>query len=591
MFKSFKYIAIIGLFFFIQQQLFGLEGRPKIRRACLNRNDSTITMLWYAPTDNCGSFTWFSLYGREDVFSIYKHMGRYTNFSLNAIQFKIPNLKDWEFYLIYSNTCNGTDSIYSDTIMIDNIEPDNSLIDSVSVDFSTQTTTIGWKQNISKDVRGYLLYYVTSTNAVIGNTNNTSANDNNPARNPANASYKYSIAAYDSCLNTSLISPPHQTIHLKSSYDQCKKTIDLNWTGTGYLGWPVQTYDIYLSINSAPYQNIGTVVNNISQFTYNFSTFGDQYCFYIRAKKQGENVTSSSNITCISSNSLIETDDSYIAKVSTQNEMVELTLITQVGTSLQKINIYKAEDNNGFSLWASVPYTGGVYEITDQNVKVHSRNYRYYFVTEGPCNLLFDTSQICKTILLNVQMNAPGDQSLNWNEYFEFIKKTDKQELLLSNDANSNKSSPWNILSTFTPDVLSANDQTDFGDAQEQICYCIRAIENSPNQFYRRQDTSYSNVECVKADPIIYFPDAIQLNGFNNIFYPKGVFLDYSKCSFQIYNRWGQLIFETSDIVKGWDGKLASGEMVEQDVYAYKSFITGINGKELVFDGTVTVLK
>jgi hypothetical protein len=277
--------------------------------------------------------------------------------------------------------------------------------------------------------------------------------------------------------------------------------------------------------------------------------------------------------------------------VSVQNEIVEMTLVAVLGTSIQRINIYKSEGNDPFSLWQTRNFTGGTLNLTDNQVKVHQKNYRYYFTTEGPCNLIFDTTPICKTILLKLQMNAPGDQDLDWNNYFQFIKSTERQELLLFNSPNGNKSSPWNILSTFSPLITNMTDKSNFTSNYQQLCYCIRAIENSPNQFYRRQDTSYSNIECATADPIVYFPNAIQINGFNTEFYPQGVFLDYNLSSFQIFNRWGQMIYETSDIRKGWNGKLKDGEFAEEDVYVYSSIIVGINGKKLKFDGTVTVLK
>ena len=35
-----------------------------------------------------------------------------------------------------------------------------------------------------------------------------------------------------------------------------------------------------------------------------------------------------------------------------------------------------------------------------------------------------------------------------------------------------------------------------------------------------------------------------------------------------IYNRHGQLVFQTDDIEKGWDGKI-DGEMAPADVYVY----------------------
>jgi gliding motility-associated-like protein len=187
-------------------------------------------------------------------------------------------------------------------------------------------------------------------------------------------------------------------------------------------------------------------------------------------------------------------------------------------------------------------------------------------------------------------MSQPGDQTLNWNSYAEFIKFTENQQVLLSSDQNSNYGSTWNILNTLGTEIATYQDFTTVSINQQRICYCIRAIENNIQAPFNRKDSSYSNVECVTADPIVYFPNAIQLNGFNTVFLPQGVFIDYSKSYFLIYDRWGQLLYETNDIRKGWDGT-ANGELVQSDVYAYKAVIIGLNGKILNFDGTITVLK
>ncbi|MDI1235721.1 MAG: gliding motility-associated C-terminal domain-containing protein [bacterium] len=312
----------------------------------------------------------------------------------------------------------------------------------------------------------------------------------------------------------------------------------------------------------------------------------------IRAKRVGQNITSSSNISCLGTFSIIEPSNSYIGKISVEKENVEMALVTQIGTSLTKLNIYKSEDNNPFSLWQTINFTGGTLNLVDNQVKVHSKNYSYYFTTEGNCTgLIFDSSQICKTILLKVNMQSLGNQDLAWNNYSLFKKNTEKQEILLINTPNANKSSPWNIVNSLTPSIVVVEDKNVFSTSMQQLCYCVRAVENPINQFYRRQDTSYSNIECVTADPIVFFPNAIQINGFNTVFFPEGIFLDYEKSSFQIFNRWGQLLYETNDIKKGWDGKLENGEYVEEDIYAYRASIIGINGKQLTFDGTITVLK
>lgn len=567
-----------------------VEGRPKLRRACLDNIDSLLDLLWFKPTDNCNSFVGFNLYGRDNALDIFRFLGTYNNPNQQNLSIKLPNVKkSWEFYLVYSKACNGIDSIYSDTINIDQTPPADTELDSVSVDLATQKVRIGWQRNPSPDVKGYYVYYVTSTNSIITTTTGTGYIDNS-SRDPGTDTMCYSFSTFDSCNNTNVISHGHTTIFLKTAYDQCAQTIKLNWTP--YRGWDVGIYQVFLKIDSGPYKLIITAAPSVSpSFTYNFSNYGSTYCFYVRAIKSGSPISSSSNAVCVNASGIVKARNSYIAKASVQNGVVELTLITQTGASIKKVNIYKAESNGPFGLWQTVNTGGGIINLIDQNVNVQSKTYSYFFNTEGPCpNTYYDSSQIAKTILLSVVMQSPGDQNINWSLYKDFIKLTSKQELLLSNTDKFNRGSPWNILSTLNNSAKFSADNTNFGINQEQICYCVRAIENSPNAQFPRQDTSYSNIQCVTADPIVFFPNAIQLNGFNTIFYPKGVFIDYDKSSFAIYNRWGQIIFETNHIQNGWDGK-SGDRIVESDVYMYKARIVGINGAVLYFDGTITVLK
>jgi len=58
----------------------------------------------------------------------------------------------------------------------------------------------------------------------------------------------------------------------------------------------------------------------------------------------------------------------------------------------------------------------------------------------------------------------------------------------------------------------------------------------------------------------------------------------------QIYNRWGVLIYESKDILKGWDGYFGSGNLAVQGVYVWK--VTGryADGKYFKIVGDVTFL-
>ena len=74
--------------------------------------------------------------------------------------------------------------------------------------------------------------------------------------------------------------------------------------------------------------------------------------------------------------------------------------------------------------------------------------------------------------------------------------------------------------------------------------------------------------------PSAFTPDN---NGMNDVFrIPPGISLNLHH--FSIYNRWGQKIFTTSDIAKGWDGK-RNNRLQAEDIYiwviVYEDLFTG----------------
>lgn len=57
----------------------------------------------------------------------------------------------------------------------------------------------------------------------------------------------------------------------------------------------------------------------------------------------------------------------------------------------------------------------------------------------------------------------------------------------------------------------------------------------------------------------------------------------------QIFNRWGQRLFKTKEGEK-WDGTF-EGELVQPGVYTYSILVTGEDGQQKEFQGTVTVIR
>jgi gliding motility-associated-like protein len=90
----------------------------------------------------------------------------------------------------------------------------------------------------------------------------------------------------------------------------------------------------------------------------------------------------------------------------------------------------------------------------------------------------------------------------------------------------------------------------------------------------------------------VFFPNAFTPNndGLNDVFKPTifGALADYK---LNIYNRFGQLIFQTSDAAKGWNGNL-SGVLQPADVYVWTCRYRLLSGKKTnERNGTVVLIR
>ncbi len=103
------------------------------------------------------------------------------------------------------------------------------------------------------------------------------------------------------------------------------------------------------------------------------------------------------------------------------------------------------------------------------------------------------------------------------------------------------------------------------------------------------QDSAYRTI-LVESDVKLYVPSAFTPNndGLNETFQPKG--RGIVKYQFEIYTRWGQKIFSTTNFDEGWDGKIA-GEKCANDIYVWKIFATDVRKQNHDLTGHVTLIR
>ncbi len=99
----------------------------------------------------------------------------------------------------------------------------------------------------------------------------------------------------------------------------------------------------------------------------------------------------------------------------------------------------------------------------------------------------------------------------------------------------------------------------------------------------------------VREDVNIFIPNVFTPNGdgVNDLFYVVGSGLGPADFQLLIFNRWGQLIFESNHIEQKWDGRNKSGtHYVSEGVYPFILIIGLIDSTERIErTGHVTVLR
>lgn len=90
----------------------------------------------------------------------------------------------------------------------------------------------------------------------------------------------------------------------------------------------------------------------------------------------------------------------------------------------------------------------------------------------------------------------------------------------------------------------------------------------------------------------VWMPNAFTINedGRNDSLKWQGNVVRASEYSFKIFNRWGEILFETKDMWQSWDGKYA-GSPVQAGVYGYQIYFIDSKGKIRSLAGDVTVLR
>ena len=125
-------------------------------------------------------------------------------------------------------------------------------------------------------------------------------------------------------------------------------------------------------------------------------------------------------------------------------------------------------------------------------------------------------------------------------------------------------------------------------DANAQMLYSrkyrVIAYKNGDLSTY-----SVSNEVEIIPDMTLYIPNSFTPNddGMNDTFGIAGEAV--KEFNMQIFNRWGQKVFESTNANTRWDGTYL-GEKVPEGAYVYRVTVKSAEGKKAWKEGNVTVV-
>lgn len=270
-------------------------------------------------------------------------------------------------------------------------------------------------------------------------------------------------------------------------------------------------------------------------------------------------------------------------------------------SSSDKVNIISCAESVP---WKNYSYTLQEYDITDDSFEdLETRadcdftqddlendiEYCYrvktigtYGLLNSPDSLINYSQIICGTPIdtigpcpPNITVINPCDQALVEVEepnYFNVITWafSSSSNCFPSGDLNNFNLyfSSDSIESDFQLIYSSEDDLADQTDHLPELglngCYALTAVDTLGNE------GPFSNIFCVPNCPIYELPNTFTPNadGSNDLFVPRrNRFV--AAVDFKVFNRWGNLLFETTDSNLNWDGFSDSGSSVAEGTYYY----------------------
>jgi gliding motility-associated-like protein len=579
-----RYIGALILFFSLQNSLTGQVFPPDL--LCM-RGD---TIVWDLPSNNCGTFNSYQIYFSSQYNGPYTLLTAVTNPAQTTFVHPNPGNQVFYYYMTGNYNCPGQPVLSSDTL--DNLLPEPPVMQSVSVD--GDNVQLVWSPSPSPEVYAYMIYRLIGANVDVIDTVFSGNTYLDTDASPGQRSEEYYVLGLDQCGNTSLFQSPHKTILLNARVDSCNQSVLLDWNP--YENWAngIGRQVVWLSRDGGPFVPADTLGAGDDEYSYLVAEAdeGLEHCFFLQAVENGTGNTSNSNRICVFPWVVSPMENLAIKNATfTPAGPVRVDWVWKETAEISNAAIWRTSgDPANMSLLANIPFTLPLNpaETFEDPGSPQNQGPLYYEIrTVDQCGLEA-RSTLGATIFLEGQTGNGFSNQLSWTPWQL------ENSLVLEYELYRVVNGIPQFEAALDPGVTTYTDEVDPENTDEaRVCYYLLArggvyLPNDVNP----PVVSRSNTICLDQHPIVRMPNAFAPNGVNQEFRPAIQYPNAIRSyQLQIFNRYGQLVFETSNWSEGWDGKY-QGQQMPQGSYVYRvQMVFGDSGEGFEKEGVLVLLR
>lgn len=409
-----------------------------------------------------------------------------------------------------------------------------------------------------------------------------------PSYNPCQIRVKYAVLAYDNCQSPSPgenMGKPHIPILLTGETDSnCGRKAKLSWTA--YVGMNPQVFEYIVerSVDGDPFEVIDEItVTDVTLPNYDYTD--DEFLpagkevRYRVAAINGSGATALKSYSCIIS---LQSDVQDVVYFDTENvsvteeNTIEITASADPADLPDSVAIYrKSPDAVQYELLQTLEWnSSGEIIFIDENAQPEGQSYLYEARLLDACGNELAISESFNSLYLQV-FTEDKEVLLGWNQHEGWGSEFIGYEVYRYHDGVLMDGYPQDINSISFRETSPSEDIIN-------ITYRVAAKKADGT-------LSWSNEVILPREARIDIPNAFRPGSANPGFKPIISNIDPTTYAMQIFNRFGQMIFETNVPTHAWDGSY-NGK-IQQGVYIYQITFRDQAGSHTTKRGVVLLMQ